>query len=107
MDFPSFISGIPAWNPVPYPAFPGVLAHLEMLEFREHREAVEQEEKERREEKSAFLKAKIRELRLQRDRLREKLELLEKAVRAEFREEFSREFSAPLHPWKFPLWDEL
>lgn len=88
---------------MPYPAFPGVLAHLEMLEFREHREAVEQEEKERREEKSAFLKAKIRELRLQRDRLWEKLELLEKAVRAEFREEFSREFSAR----SIPLWDEL
>ncbi|NWT87391.1 CENPO protein, partial [Lanius ludovicianus] len=56
----------------------GVLAHLEMLEFRAHREAVEQEEKERWEEKSAFLKAKIRELRLQRDQLRHKLELLEK-----------------------------
>ncbi|XP_068867980.1 centromere protein O [Aphelocoma coerulescens] len=56
----------------------GVLAHLEMLEFRAHREAVEQEEKERREEKSAFLKSKIRELRLRRDQLREKLELLEK-----------------------------
>ncbi|NXB61122.1 CENPO protein, partial [Struthidea cinerea] len=62
-----------------YPAFPGVLAHLEMLEFRARREAMEQEEKERREEKSAFLKAKIRELRLRRDQLREKLERLEKA----------------------------
>ncbi|XP_048155708.1 centromere protein O [Corvus hawaiiensis] len=58
----------------------GMLAHLEMLEFRAHREAVEQEEKERREEKSAFLNSKIRELRLQRDQLREKLELLEKAL---------------------------
>ncbi|NWV48859.1 CENPO protein, partial [Daphoenositta chrysoptera] len=57
----------------------GVLAHLEMLEFQAHREAVEQEEKEKRKEKSAFLRAKIRELRLQRDQLREKLELLEKA----------------------------
>lgn len=72
----------------------GVLAHLEMLEFRAHREAVEQEEKERREEKSAFLKSQIRELRLQRDQLREKLELLEKVVREEFQEEFSKEILA-------------
>ncbi|NWW25153.1 CENPO protein, partial [Falcunculus frontatus] len=56
----------------------GVLACLEMLESRAHREAVEQEEKEKREEKSAFLKTKIRELRLQRDQLRKKLEQLEK-----------------------------
>ncbi|XP_057244292.1 centromere protein O-like [Malurus melanocephalus] len=58
----------------------GILAHLEMLEFRARREAVEQEEKEQREEKSQFLKSKIRELRLQRDRLRDKLEQLEKPL---------------------------
>ncbi|NXS31717.1 CENPO protein, partial [Pomatostomus ruficeps] len=55
----------------------GVLGHLEMLESRARREAVEQEEKERREEKAAFLKSKLRELRLQRDQLRDKLQLLE------------------------------
>lgn len=94
MDFP-FVSPFPLGILGVYPVFfPGVLAHLEMLEFRAHREAVEQEEKERREEKSAFLKSKIRELRLQRDQLREKLELLEKVVREEFQEEFSKEILA-------------
>ncbi|NWV12841.1 CENPO protein, partial [Ptilonorhynchus violaceus] len=57
----------------------GVLAHLEMLEARAHQEAVEQEEKEQREERLAFLKARVQELRLQRDELRDKLDRQEKA----------------------------
>ncbi|KAM9240306.1 centromere protein O [Leptosomus discolor] len=56
----------------------GVLAHLELLEARAHEAAVKEEEEEEREEKLARLKARVQELRLQRDELRAKLELQQK-----------------------------
>ncbi|KFP57635.1 Centromere protein O, partial [Cariama cristata] len=56
----------------------GVLAHLEMLEARAHEAAVKQEETEQQEEKLARLKARVQELRLQRDELRAKVDLQQK-----------------------------
>ncbi|XP_075606425.1 centromere protein O isoform X1 [Balearica regulorum gibbericeps] len=56
----------------------GVFAHLEMLEARAHEAAVKQEETEQQEEKLARLKARVQELRLQRDELRAKVERQEK-----------------------------
>ncbi|KFP87168.1 Centromere protein O, partial [Acanthisitta chloris] len=56
----------------------GVLAYLEMLETQAHQEAVEQEKREQQKEKLAMLKARVRKLRLQRDKLREKVDLQEK-----------------------------
>ncbi|NWU69628.1 CENPO protein, partial [Pterocles burchelli] len=56
----------------------GVFAHLEMLEMRAHKAAVKREEMERQEEKLARLKARVEELRLQRDELRAKVDLQEK-----------------------------
>ncbi|XP_065538001.1 centromere protein O [Lathamus discolor] len=59
-------------------AWDGVLAHLEMLEVRAHEAAMKQQEKELQEEKLARLKARVKELRLQRDELRAKVDLQEK-----------------------------
>ncbi|NXA24617.1 CENPO protein, partial [Ibidorhyncha struthersii] len=56
----------------------GVFAHLEMLEARAHEAAVKQEEMEQQEEKLARLRARVEELRLQRDELRAKVDLQEK-----------------------------
>ncbi|NWI58470.1 CENPO protein, partial [Calyptomena viridis] len=56
----------------------GMFAQLEVLEARAHREAVEQEKKEQREEKLALLESRVRELRLRRDELRDKVDLQEK-----------------------------
>ncbi|XP_009465662.1 PREDICTED: centromere protein O [Nipponia nippon] len=53
----------------------GVFAHLEMLEARAHEAAIKQEETERQEEKLARLKARVRELRHQRDELQAKVDL--------------------------------
>jgi len=59
----------------------GVFAHLEMLEARAYEAAVKQEETEQREEKLARLKARVQELRRQRDELRAKVDLQQKGVR--------------------------
>lgn len=59
----------------------GVFAHLEMLEARAHEAAVRQEETKQQEEKLARLKARVQELRLQRDELRAKVDLQQKGVR--------------------------
>ncbi|NXT37083.1 CENPO protein, partial [Pelecanoides urinatrix] len=56
----------------------GVLAHLEMLEAQAYEAAVKQEEMEQQKEKLARLKARVRELRLQRDELRAKVDLQQK-----------------------------
>ncbi|NXE15604.1 CENPO protein, partial [Lophotis ruficrista] len=56
----------------------GVFTHLEMLEARAHKAAVKQEEAEQQEEKLARLKARVQELRRQRDELRAKVELQQK-----------------------------
>ncbi|NWX71664.1 CENPO protein, partial [Alca torda] len=56
----------------------GVFAHLELLEARAYEAAVKQEETERQEEKLARLKARVQELRLQRDELRAKVDLQQK-----------------------------
>ncbi|NWI30943.1 CENPO protein, partial [Sula dactylatra] len=53
----------------------GVFAHLEMLEAQAHEAAVKQEEMEQQAEKLAKLKARVQELRLQRDKLRAKVDL--------------------------------
>ncbi|NXT96712.1 CENPO protein, partial [Anhinga rufa] len=53
----------------------GVFAHLEMLEVQAHEAAVKQEEMERQAEKLARLKARVQELRLQRNELRAKVDL--------------------------------
>ncbi|XP_030346894.1 centromere protein O [Strigops habroptila] len=55
-----------------------VFAHLEMLEMRDHEAALKEEEELLQEEKLARLKARVKELRLQRDELRAKLDLQEK-----------------------------
>ncbi|KAM9297991.1 centromere protein O isoform 2-T2 [Morus bassanus] len=52
----------------------GVFAHLEMLEVQAHEAAVKQEEMEQQAEKLARLKARVQELRLQRDKLRAKVD---------------------------------
>lgn len=59
----------------------GVFAHLELLEARAYEAAVKQEEMEQQEEKLARLKARVQELRLQRDKLRAKVDLQQKEVR--------------------------
>ncbi|NWS40261.1 CENPO protein, partial [Probosciger aterrimus] len=59
-------------------AWDGVLAHLETLEMRAHEAAMKQQEKELHQEKLARLKARVKELRLQRDELRAKVDLQEK-----------------------------
>lgn len=59
----------------------GVFAHLEMLETRASQAAMKQEEREQQEEKLARLKARVQELRLQRDELRAKVDLQQKGVR--------------------------
>ncbi|KAM9017670.1 centromere protein O [Guaruba guarouba] len=64
-------------------AWDGVLAHLEMLEMRAHEAAMKQQEKELQEEKLARLKARVKELRLQRDELRAKVDLQEKQLEKE------------------------
>ncbi|KFW01735.1 Centromere protein O, partial [Eurypyga helias] len=56
----------------------GVFAHLEMLEARAYEAALKQEEAQQQEEKLARLKARVQELRLQRDELRAKVDLQEK-----------------------------
>ncbi|NXL54265.1 CENPO protein, partial [Podilymbus podiceps] len=56
----------------------GVFAHLEMLEVQAHEAALKQEEMEEQEEKLARLKARVQELRLQRDELRAKVDLQQK-----------------------------
>ncbi|XP_050169334.1 centromere protein O [Myiozetetes cayanensis] len=56
----------------------GVLAQLESLERREGLEFRDQELRDRRESREFRLRSRARELRLRRDRLREKLERLEK-----------------------------
>ncbi|XP_062981587.1 centromere protein O [Elgaria multicarinata webbii] len=53
----------------------GVLSHLEKLEARANQAALKQGEKRRHEEKVARMKARIRELRRQRDELRTKLDV--------------------------------
>ncbi|NXP45277.1 CENPO protein, partial [Heliornis fulica] len=53
----------------------GVFAHLEMLEAQAHKEAVKKEETDQQEEKLARLKARVEELKLQRDKLRTKVDL--------------------------------
>ncbi|XP_075267371.1 centromere protein O isoform X2 [Opisthocomus hoazin] len=58
----------------------GVFAHLEMLEARAYEAAVKQEETEQREEKLARLKARVQELRRQRDELRAKVDLQQKGL---------------------------
>lgn len=58
----------------------GVLAHLERLEAQARESALKQEEKEQQEEKLAGLKARVQELRAQRDELRAKLELQQKRL---------------------------
>lgn len=60
----------------------GVFAYLEMLEARAHEAAVKQKETEQQEEKLARLKARVEELRLQRDELRAKVDLQQKGVSA-------------------------
>ncbi|NWW91108.1 CENPO protein, partial [Rhynochetos jubatus] len=56
----------------------GVFAHLEALEAQAYEAALKQEELQQQEEKLARLKARVRELRLQRDALRAKVDLQEK-----------------------------
>ncbi|NXK00156.1 CENPO protein, partial [Corythaixoides concolor] len=56
----------------------GVFAHLEMLEAQAHEAAVKQEATEQQEEKLARLKARVQELRRQRDELRAKVDLQQK-----------------------------
>ncbi|XP_061846856.1 centromere protein O isoform X2 [Colius striatus] len=56
----------------------GVFAHLEMLEAQAHKAAVKEEEVKQQEEKLARLKARVQELRLQRDKLKDKVELQQK-----------------------------
>ncbi|KFV19512.1 Centromere protein O, partial [Tauraco erythrolophus] len=56
----------------------GVFAHLEMLEAQAHEAAVKREEMEQQEEKLARLKARVQELRLQRDELQAKVDLQQK-----------------------------
>ncbi|KAM7118096.1 centromere protein O isoform 1-T2 [Ciconia maguari] len=56
----------------------GVFAHLEMLEARACEAATKKEETERQEEKLARLKARVEELRLQRDELQAKVDLQQK-----------------------------
>ncbi|XP_068265096.1 centromere protein O isoform X1 [Nyctibius grandis] len=58
----------------------GVFAHLAMLEAQAHEAAVKQEEKEQQEEKLARLKARVQELRAQRDELRAKVDLQQKGL---------------------------
>nr|XP_009686488.1 PREDICTED: centromere protein O isoform X1 [Struthio camelus australis] len=58
----------------------GVLSHLETLEARAHELALKQEETEQQEEKLARLKARVQELRLQRDELRAKVDLQQKRL---------------------------
>ncbi|XP_051471106.1 centromere protein O isoform X2 [Apus apus] len=53
----------------------GVFTHLEMLERQAHQTALKQEEEEQQEEKLAMLKARVQELRLQRDQLQAKVDL--------------------------------
>ncbi|NXS97668.1 CENPO protein, partial [Jacana jacana] len=56
----------------------GVFAHLELLEAQAYKAAMKQEEREQQEEKLARLRARLQELRLQRDELRAKLDLQQK-----------------------------
>ncbi|NXJ71281.1 CENPO protein, partial [Rostratula benghalensis] len=56
----------------------GVFAHLELLEAQAYKAAVKQEESEQQKEKLAGLRARVQELRLQRDDLRAKLDLQQK-----------------------------
>ncbi|NXP05858.1 CENPO protein, partial [Thinocorus orbignyianus] len=56
----------------------GLFAHLELLEARAYKAAVKQEEMEQQKEKLARLRARVQELRLQRDELRAKLDLQRK-----------------------------
>ncbi|XP_074009664.1 centromere protein O [Numenius arquata] len=56
----------------------GVFAHLELLEAQAYEAAMKQEETEQQEEKLARLRARVQELRLQRDELRAKLDLQQK-----------------------------
>ncbi|NWQ97505.1 CENPO protein, partial [Burhinus bistriatus] len=56
----------------------GVFTHLEVLEVRAREAAVKQEETEQQEEKLARLKARVQELRLQRDELQAKVDLQQK-----------------------------
>ncbi|NXN30518.1 CENPO protein, partial [Nycticryphes semicollaris] len=56
----------------------GVFAHLELLEAQAYKAAVKREEMEQQEEKLAGLRARVQELRLQRDDLRAKLDLQQK-----------------------------
>ncbi|NXG36381.1 CENPO protein, partial [Dromaius novaehollandiae] len=58
----------------------GVLSHLEMLEAQAHELALKQEETEQQEEKLDRLKARVQELRLQRDELRAKVDLQQKRL---------------------------
>lgn len=59
----------------------GVFAHLERMEAEAREVAVKQEKMKQEEEKRARLKAKVRELKLQRDKLLAKLRLQKKVVR--------------------------
>ncbi|XP_052665127.1 centromere protein O [Harpia harpyja] len=59
----------------------GVFAHLERLEAQAHEVAVKQEKMKQEEEKRARLKARVRELRLQRDKLRAKVRLQKKRLK--------------------------
>ena len=59
----------------------GVFAHLERLEAQAREVAVKQEKMKQEEEKRARLKARVRELRLQRDKLPAKVPLQKKVVR--------------------------
>ncbi|NXJ86551.1 CENPO protein, partial [Trogon melanurus] len=56
----------------------GLFAHLAALEARAHEAAVKREEKEQQEERLARLRARVQELRLQRDELRAKVDLQHK-----------------------------
>ncbi|NWR64730.1 CENPO protein, partial [Bucorvus abyssinicus] len=58
----------------------GVFAHLETLEAQAHEAAMEEEETEQQEEKMARLKARVRELRLRRDKLQAKVDLRQKGL---------------------------
>lgn len=59
----------------------GVFTHLERLEAQAREIAVKQEKMKQEEEKRARLKARVRELRLQRDKLLAKVRLQKKVVR--------------------------
>ncbi|XP_010581474.1 centromere protein O [Haliaeetus albicilla] len=59
----------------------GVFAHLERLEAQAREVAVKQEKMKQEEEKRARLKARVRELRLQRDKLLAKVRLQKKQLR--------------------------